>query len=102
MSICKSPLENIGYKFVPAPPASFVRLVWVVCEIACKWLFFRVLLPGFVPNSISVLFPSRFLSKRFGKDQVVQLYNTIDTASAWKNIRYLISDRISVWSITCQ
>ena len=72
-------------------------LAWMVCEIGSKWLYsccfarccFQDLL--IIAYSIFVLFARSFFSMHFVKFQVVQLCNSTDTFTAWKNSCFILS-----------
>ena len=62
--------------------------------MAIQLLFCKSLLPGFVQNGIQYFWVvSNFFSKHFIKVQVVQPYNSTDTATAWKNSHFILSKR---------
>ena len=52
--------------------------------MAVQTLFYRLLLPGFVQSSTLVSFHCSFFFKRFINVQVVQPYNSTETATIWK------------------
>ena len=47
-------------------------------------------------RTILLMFPSCFLSRRYGKVQVVQPYNSTDTGTALKNSIFILSVRLDV------
>ena len=63
-------------------------------EVGDKWLFFKVIHPGFVLNRTqhSCVVPSGFVL-RLIRVQLVQLYSSIDTDTAWKNSHFILSER---------
>ena len=84
------------------------KFTWMVSELGSKWpcsycfavCHFQDLFK--TACSILVKFPSSFFSKHFVRVQVVQPYNSTDTATASKNHHFILSERISILSITCQ
>ena len=99
MFICRSPLENVTWGFVRISTSvpsvscsSYLDTLWDGGKVVVQLLFYEVLLLEFVQNSTQ--FPCRFVLKRFIKVLMVQPCNSTVTARAWKNSRFISSERL--------
>ena len=75
-------------------PACLVRLTWIVFVMGGKWPYSWCLVGCCLHNSfniarsIFVQLSSIFFSSRLVNVQVVHLYSSIDTTTAWKKLRF--------------
>ena len=80
-------------------PACLVRLTRMVCEIGDRWPYSCFLVGCYfhdlfrITRNILVQLPSSLFSRRLVRVQVVQLYSSTDTTTAWKNCRFNFSVR---------
>ena len=79
--------------------SSMSCLSYMVCEIGDKWLY-SCYFVGYCFQDlfrtacrIFVYFLSSFFSRHFVKSQMVQLNSSTDTATAWKNPHFILSER---------
>ena len=102
VSLWRSSREYVAHQFVLAssvvpslPRSSYLDALWDGRQVAVQLLFCGVLLPGLVQNSMqhSYVVPISFFSNRFARVQVMQPYNSTDTATDWKNFCSIISER---------
>ena len=77
---------------------SLSHLSWLICEMGGKWpcncSFFGCCLQNLFKTAcrIFVLFPSSFFARHFIKVQMVQLYNSTDSVTTWKNSHFILSE----------
>ena len=80
-------------------PACLVPLTLIVFMMGGRWLYSRYcvgccLQDKFnIARSILVLLPSSFLSRHFVSVHVGHPYSSIDTTTAWKKVRFILSAR---------
>ena len=85
-----------------------VRLIWMVLEMVDRWpyssCFVRCCCQDLfnIARSILMQFPPSLFSIRLVSVYVVHPYSRINTTTAGKKLRFILSDRSSVpiWSIT--
>ena len=80
-------------------PACLVRLTWIVFMMGGRWPYSWCFVGRCrqdlfnIARSILVLLPSSFFSSRFISVQVVHLYSSINTTTAWQKLRFILSVR---------
>ena len=85
--------------FSNSVPPCLVRLTWMDFEIGGKWPYSFCFMESCrqelfkITRTILMYFPSS-IAMRFVSVHMMQLYSSIDTATAWKNIRFILSDRL--------
>ena len=78
-------------------PACLVRLTWIVFVMGGKWPYSWCLMGCChqdlfnITRSILVELPSSFFSSHLVIVQVVHLYSSIDTTTAWKKLHFILS-----------
>ena len=82
--------------FLEQRPAYLVHLTWMICEIEWKWPYSSCFV-GYcfwdlfkTSRSVFVLFPSRFFSIHFVKDQLVHSLCSTNTATTSKKSRFIL------------
>ena len=91
VSMFRSPLENITYEFVLTSSAvtNMFCSTWIVFKMGSKWPIFVECFFFFNTKQHA----SSFISRYSVKVRVVQPYNSTDTATVWKNSRFILSWR---------
>ena len=80
-------------------PTCLVRLTWIVFVMGGRWPYSWCLVGCCrqdlfnIARNILVWLPSSFFSSRLVSVQVVHLYSSIDTTTAWKKLRFILSVR---------
>ena len=109
----RGPLEYVVYEITPLLqqcPACLARLTWIVFVTWSTWpyscCFVGCCLQDLlnIPRSFLLRLPSSFFSIRLVSVHVVHPYSSIDTTTAWKKLRFILSvgsdfyttDRISI------
>ena len=98
VSMCRSPLENITFVFTSSTESSmFFHLTLMVCVMGGNFSYSSHFVGCYFQDlfktarstlelSPFILFPCRFV-----KVQMVQLYHSTDTATAWMNSCFILS-----------
>ena len=98
----RGPLENLAYEFAFTSPAvshMFVRLIWMVlgmggkCPYSCCFVGYCFQNLFNIAHSILLQFLSSFFSLRLVGIHVVHPYSRIDMTTAWKKLRFILSDK---------
>ena len=96
------PQVYVAYEFIPNSPgvsACLLCLTWIVFTMGGRWPYScyfegRCLQDSFnIACSILVQMLSSFLSIRLISFHVVHPYSSIDTTTAWKKLRFILSVR---------
>ena len=97
VALYESPLANSDYELFLTLPA-VNRSYWIICEMWDKWFYTSYFL-GYCFQDVlkkpatSLCFPYQTIfSKHCIKIQVVQPYNSTDTATVWKKSLFILSN----------
>ena len=80
-------------------PVCLVQLIWMVLEMGGRWPYSCCFVSCYfqdlfnIARSVLVQLPSSFFSIRSVSIQVVHPYSSMDTTTAGKKLRFILSDR---------